>query len=104
MHHFRFNLIRPHSHLISFHLFICFLPHRSSLHTLTSGHIVHSHCAESRVRQQWPGAHMSFAFLNCAMCAVRMSHPRLDAVMQPCQTWYRDIEVQYMRCNFRMRD
>jgi E3 ubiquitin-protein ligase MYCBP2 len=46
---------------------------------LSCGHIFHVGCMRQRIDAGWPGAAISFSFLNCPLCGVEADHPALEA-------------------------
>jgi len=46
-------------------------------------HFFHYHCLKQKIEKKWPGARMTFGFLNCPLCKVEISHPVLDVLIKP---------------------
>merc|ERR1711964_581297 len=44
-----------------------------SLH-LKCGHIFHYNCIREKLQRRWPGARITFSFLNCPLCNGEISH------------------------------
>lgn len=66
---------------------ICFV---ESLHAAPSirlkcGHVFHIKCVKTNVEKKWPGARITFGFLNCPLCKEEISHPSplLASVLDP---------------------
>ena len=45
------------------------------------GHTFHYECVRAKLRAGWSGARMSFDFLGCPVCRVRVRHPLLEETM-----------------------
>ena len=58
-----------------------------------SGHVLHYACCRDKISGSWPGPAISFAFLNCPICALRMSHPALQAQLESVASLHKDLEV-----------
>ena len=75
---------------------------------LTScGHILHLECVESQLKKGFPGPRISFNFINCPFCQEEMSHPRLQALLQPILTLRQTVQeraLNRLRIEGRMGD
>jgi hypothetical protein len=58
-----------------------------------SGHVLHYACCRDKISGSWPGPAISFAFLNCPICALRMSHPALQSQLESVASLHKDLEV-----------
>lgn len=47
------------------------------------GHLFHYDCAKKKLTEGWPTAVISFAFMDCPLCNVRMDHPSLQKQLKP---------------------
>jgi len=59
---------------------------------LDCGHIFHYHCVKKRITGGWPSPHITFGFLECPLCNMRITAPMLDTPMRPLRKLYRDLE------------
>jgi len=50
---------------------------------LGCGHYYHFECITSKLSRGWPGARITFGFLNCPLCKQEMAHPALTQLMAP---------------------
>lgn len=46
-------------------------------------HTLHYQCVKSKLSSRWPGARVSFAFLQCPTCQHPMQHPTLKDIIEP---------------------
>ena len=59
---------------------------------LDCGHVFHHHCLTEKLQNAWPGARISFGYLNCPLCKVRISHPSLKPVLGPALRVLRKVK------------
>lgn len=57
------------------------------------GHVLHEHCVLSKLRQGPPSARLTFGFLECPTCKVRMDHPSdaIQSLLAPAVRQYEEI-------------
>jgi E3 ubiquitin-protein ligase MYCBP2 len=60
------------------------------------GHIFHTHCIEERLKRRWASATISYAFLDCPLCAVPISHHILAPLLQPLHRARDALEARYV--------
>jgi hypothetical protein len=61
---------------------------------LGCGHLFHYRCIADKVAQGWPGARITFGFLNCPLCKQVMSHPALSASMESMLLLKADVQAK----------
>lgn len=56
-------------------------------------HIFHQHCVHEKLLKRWPGVRITFAFGECSLCKVPMTHPstQFRAIRTPIDELYRSI-------------
>ena len=62
---------------------------------LDCGHVFHYQCILQRVKEKWNPPRITFNFMNCPLCKIKISHPLLDKLdcVQEMQALHRDLEV-----------
>jgi len=59
---------------------------------LDCGHLFHYECVRKRISEGWPTPQITFGFLECPLCNMRITAPILDKSMQPMRKLYRELE------------
>ena len=55
-------------------------------------HIFHEHCIKKKMAASWPGARMTFDFMNCSLCKASMEHAALASVLAPAAALRASVE------------
>jgi len=60
---------------------------------LDCGHMYHYHCVLKKITAKWPGQRITFSFLDCPLCKVKISHPHpeIQAQLKTFTTLHQDI-------------
>ena len=61
--------------------------------TLACGHVYHSKCVTKQLLQKWPGARISFQFMNCPQCSVAISHAALKNLLRGLETFRKEVRT-----------
>jgi len=61
---------------------------------LGCGHMFHFKCISDKLAKGWPGARITFGFLNCPLCKQVMQHPSLAALMDPLLRLKSDVQAK----------
>jgi len=64
---------------------ICFVEGLNQAPTieLGCGHMFHYECIKKKLSEKWPGARITFGFMNCPLCNDTISHPALLPELEP---------------------
>lgn len=60
------------------------------------GHTFHYKCLETKLNQKWPGARITFGFMNCPLCNQRIQHERIQDTLKPLNKLYEEISKKAM--------
>jgi len=63
-----------------------------SIKLTSCGHIYHYTCLQSKLKERWPSARITFGFMNCPLCKKRIEHPSLTEELKPILALRDDIE------------
>jgi uncharacterized C2H2 Zn-finger protein len=65
---------------------------------LKCGHILHYECVYNKLKAGWPGARITFGFLNCPVCNTqKIDHVELRGVLKPLLKLHKEIETMCMK-------
>lgn len=64
---------------------------------LECSHIFHFKCIEEKIKRGWPGARITFGFLNCPQCNAISTHPSLNTIMKPFLELKKKVEDKCMK-------
>eukprot|EP01006_Ploeotia_vitrea_P049935 TRINITY_DN67395_c8_g1_i1.p1 TRINITY_DN67395_c8_g1~~TRINITY_DN67395_c8_g1_i1.p1 ORF type:complete len:1605 (+),score=973.64 TRINITY_DN67395_c8_g1_i1:233-5047(+) len=70
-------------------------------------HVFHFHCIKNKLAARWPGARVSFDFLNCPLCSQVIEHSSLEKEMAPINALRKEIQVKALdrlKYEGRMKD
>ncbi|KAL5268418.1 hypothetical protein ACHWQZ_G002322 [Mnemiopsis leidyi] len=59
---------------------------------LTCGHILHSQCIATVVRNRWIGPRITFSFLHCPICKGLLEHEYLDEMLKDLHILMEDVK------------
>lgn len=71
---------------------------------LDCGHVYHYECILNKINKRWPGARITFGFLDCPECRAEISHVSLVNIIQPYKLLKQQIierataRLQYEGC------
>lgn len=70
-------------------------------------HVFHYQCILNKINAKWPGARISFEFLNCPLCQTPMDHPALEKPMKEVKELYTHVKqkaLERLAYEGRMKD
>lgn len=75
---------------------ICAICHTDPLSSemsliLNCGHVFHHSCVLKLLENRWTGARITFGFMTCPLCKVRLSHPYIYSTIKPYIELYEDV-------------
>ena len=63
---------------------------------LGCGHVFNLQCVRARLDARWPGARISFGYLNCPLCAQPVTHPGLNRQLAPHRRLQEEVRAKAM--------
>jgi hypothetical protein len=65
------------------------------------GHIFHFDCVKNKISSKWPGSRITFNFMNCPLCNVKMNHPSIDSISKEINELNEKVkEMSLLRLKF----
>lgn len=55
------------------------------------GHVFHAACVSALIDRRWPGPSITFGFADCPCCKAELSHPSIQAKLEPIRELKDDI-------------